>query len=64
MTIPVSALAEAGLRAGDGVVIEPVGDGELRVRRDALTCDSAFGALTGAYPEGYLAQLDREERER
>ena len=64
ITIPVSALSEAGLRAGDGVVIEPVGDGELRVRRDALTFDSAFGALTGIYPPGYLEQLDREERER
>jgi bifunctional DNA-binding transcriptional regulator/antitoxin component of YhaV-PrlF toxin-antitoxin module len=64
ITIPVSALSEAGLRAGDGVVIEPVGDGELRVRRDALTFDSAFGALTGVYPPGYLEQLDREERER
>jgi bifunctional DNA-binding transcriptional regulator/antitoxin component of YhaV-PrlF toxin-antitoxin module len=64
ITIPVSAMSEAGLRAGDGVVIEPIGDGELRVRRDALTFDSAFGALTGVYPEGYLAELDREDSER
>lgn len=64
ITIPVAALSEAGLRAGDGVVIEPVGDGELRVRRDALTFDSAFGALTGVYPDGYLDRLDREDRER
>ena len=64
ITIPAAALSEAGLRADDGVVIEPVGDGELRVRRDALTFDSAFGALTGVYPAGYLEQLDREDRER
>lgn len=64
ITLPVTAMSEVGLRAGDGVVIEPVGDGELRVRRDVLTFESAFGALTGAYPDDYLEQLDREDRER
>jgi AbrB family looped-hinge helix DNA binding protein len=64
VTVPVAALAEAGLRSGDRVVIEPVGDGELRIRRAALTLDSAFGALTGAYPSGYLERLDAEDRER
>jgi bifunctional DNA-binding transcriptional regulator/antitoxin component of YhaV-PrlF toxin-antitoxin module len=64
ITLPVSAMTEAGLRPGDGVVIEPVGDGELRVRRAALTFDSAFGALTDVYPSGYLEQLDREDRQR
>lgn len=64
VTVPVSALHEAGLRAGDAVVVEPVGDGELRVRRSALSFESAFGALSGSYPAGYLAQLDAEERER
>jgi hypothetical protein len=64
VTIPVVALSEAGLRAGDGVVIEPVGDGELRIRRDTLTFEGAFGALTGVYPDAYLEDLDREERER
>jgi len=59
-----SALAEAGLCAGDRAVVEPVGDGELRVRRAEVTFDTAFGALTGIYPEGYLEQLDAEERER
>lgn len=64
VTLPVGALAEAGLRAGDRVVVEPIDDGELRVRRAALTFESAFGALTGAYPEDYLARLDAEERDR
>ena len=64
VTVPVAALAEAGLRSGDRVVIEPVGDGELRIRRAALTLDSAFGALTGTYPAGYLERLDAEDRER
>jgi len=52
------------MRPGDRVVVEPVGDGELRIRRAALTFDSAFGALTGVYPDGYLEALDAEERER
>ncbi len=64
ITLPVTAMSEAGLRAGDGVVIEPVGDGELRVRRDTLTFEDAFGALTGVYPADFLERLDREERER
>ena len=64
VTVPVTALAEAGLHAGDRVVVEPVGDGELRVRRVALTFDDAFGALTGTYPPGYLERLDAEERAR
>jgi AbrB family looped-hinge helix DNA binding protein len=64
VTVPVAALAEAGLKSGDRVVVEPVGDGELRVRRAALTFDTAFGALSGEYPEGYLERLDAEDRER
>jgi bifunctional DNA-binding transcriptional regulator/antitoxin component of YhaV-PrlF toxin-antitoxin module len=64
VTLPVTALAEANLRSGDPVVIEAVADGELRVRRAALTFDSAFGALTGCYPHGYLERLDAEDRER
>lgn len=64
VTVPVAALSEAGLRSGDRVVIEPVGDGELRIRRAALTLDSAFGALTGVYPPGFLERLDAEDRER
>jgi bifunctional DNA-binding transcriptional regulator/antitoxin component of YhaV-PrlF toxin-antitoxin module len=64
VTLPVTALAEAGIATGDEVVVEAVGPGELRVRRAALTFESAFGALTGAYPAGYLERLDAEERER
>jgi len=64
VTLPVTALTEAGLRSGDRVVIESVGDGELRVRRAAVAFDSAFGALTGVYPEGYLDRLDAEDLDR
>jgi AbrB family looped-hinge helix DNA binding protein len=64
ITIPVAALEEAGLHAGDQVVIEALDDGELRVRRGEATFDSAFGALTGTYPPGYLEQLDAEDEQR
>jgi AbrB family looped-hinge helix DNA binding protein len=64
VTIPVAVLEEAGLRAGDQVVVEALEAGELRIRRGAIAFESAFGALTGTYPVGYLEQLDREDAER
>jgi bifunctional DNA-binding transcriptional regulator/antitoxin component of YhaV-PrlF toxin-antitoxin module len=64
ITIPVAALEEAGLRAGEQVTIEPGGDGELRIRRSTGTFEQAFGALTGSYPPDYLARLDAEDQQR
>jgi AbrB family looped-hinge helix DNA binding protein len=64
VTIPVAVLEEAGLRAGDQVVVEALEEGELRVRRGAFSFERAFGALTGTYPPGYLERLDREDAER
>jgi AbrB family looped-hinge helix DNA binding protein len=64
ITIPVAALEEAGLHTGDQVVIETIGEGTLRVRRGELTFESAFGALTGIYPPGYLERLDAEDEQR
>jgi AbrB family looped-hinge helix DNA binding protein len=64
VTIPVAALQEAGLHPGDQVRIEVLDDGELRIRRGAPEFDQAFGALTGAYPRGYLQRLDAEDEQR
>lgn len=64
VTIPVAALEEAGLRAGEAVTVEAAGEGELRVRRAALTFKDAFGTLTGVYPAGYLDRLDAEDAQR
>jgi AbrB family looped-hinge helix DNA binding protein len=64
ITIPVAALEEVGLRAGEQVTIEPSGDGELRIRRSTGSFQEAFGALTGIYPSGYLARLDAEDAQR
>jgi hypothetical protein len=60
----VAALAEAGLFPGDRVIVEPVGDGELRIRRAAVSFDSAFGALTGVYAAGHVEPLDAADPER
>lgn len=64
VTIPVSALEEAGLRTGDEVLVEALDDGELRIRRGAPTFEQAFGALSGVYPPGYLDTLDAEDARR
>ncbi len=64
ITIPVAALQEVGLHAGEQVTIEPSGDGELRIRRSTGTFQEAFGALTGTYPADYLARLDAEDQRR
>jgi len=64
VTIPIAALEEAGLHAGDRVVLEAIGEGELRIRRGAMTFDTAFGALTGTYPADYLDRLDAEDEQR
>ena len=64
VTIPVVALEEAGLHPGDRVLVEVLHDGELRIRRAALSFDDAFGAMTGIYPRGYLERLDTEDEQR
>jgi AbrB family looped-hinge helix DNA binding protein len=64
ITIPTAALEEADLHRGDDVLVEAVKEGELIVRRGMPTLESAFGALTGLYPEGYLERLDREDTKR
>jgi AbrB family looped-hinge helix DNA binding protein len=61
ITIPVAALDEVGLHAGERVTVEPAGDGELRIRRTTATFEDAFGTLTGTYPVDYLQQLDADD---
>jgi antitoxin component of MazEF toxin-antitoxin module len=64
VTIPVAALEEAGLHAGDEVLVEVLNEGELRVTRGVQTFEEAFGSMSGMYPPGYLDALDAEDAER
>jgi AbrB family looped-hinge helix DNA binding protein len=64
VTLPVAVLDDAHLQAGDPVVIEARADGEIVIRRGAVELGSAFGALTGVFPAGYLQRLDAEEERR
>lgn len=62
VTLPVSALADAGLRAGDEVRVDVMGDGEILVYRASLDrMEAAFGAMTGLWPPDFLERLDAED---
>lgn len=64
VTIPVRALREAGLRAGDEVVIRASGDGRLEIERaDDLVQRYAGSLPSGTYPPGHLDQLRDEWRQ-
>jgi bifunctional DNA-binding transcriptional regulator/antitoxin component of YhaV-PrlF toxin-antitoxin module len=61
VTLPVSALCEAGLRPGDEVHVQVVGPGRLElVRSDDLLAEFAGIFDKTVYPDGYLDELRRE----
>jgi len=60
VTIPVDALATAGLRAGDMLKVEARGDGEIVLRREEDPLQKYYGIFTGLYPPGYLDELRDE----
>lgn len=61
-TIPVDALRRAGLKAGDEIRVEVDGPGRLVLTRWDELVRRYAGALTGAYPKGYLKKLRGEWR--
>ena len=63
VTLPVEAMRAAGLRAGDEVVVRPVGEGEVLVAVRGSRVRRHAGIATGIYPAGELARL-RDEWER
>jgi AbrB family looped-hinge helix DNA binding protein len=61
VTIPVRVLREAGLAAGDDVVIRASGQGRIELERaDDLVGRFAGSLPAGTYPAGHLDELRRE----
>lgn len=63
VTFPVRVLKDAGLAAGDEVVIRVIGRGRVEVARAEDVIDRYAGSLPAdTYPRGYLDRLRDECR--
>ena len=60
VTLPVDALARAGLATGDRLAVEVRAPGELVLRRVDNALERFAGALTGVYQRGELDHLRDE----
>jgi bifunctional DNA-binding transcriptional regulator/antitoxin component of YhaV-PrlF toxin-antitoxin module len=62
VTLPVDALARAGLATGDQLAVEVRGPGELILRRVVDPVERYGGTLTGIYEPDELDRLRDEWR--
>jgi bifunctional DNA-binding transcriptional regulator/antitoxin component of YhaV-PrlF toxin-antitoxin module len=62
VTLPVAALAIAGLKPGDDVLIEATDAATIVIRRAPGDIDSAIGIFDGLYEPGYLEKLREDWR--
>ena len=60
VTIPIDALAQAGLHTGDRLRAEVRGPGEVALVREVDPLTRFAGALNDVYPTGELEELRRE----
>jgi AbrB family looped-hinge helix DNA binding protein len=62
VTLPVDALATAGLKPGDSLLVEAKTTGEIVLRREQDPLQRHLGSMTGMFPPGYLRDLRDEWR--
>lgn len=60
VTLPVEAMRAAGLRAGDEVVVRPVGEGEVIIATRGSRVRRHAGIASGIYSAGELDRLRDE----
>ena len=63
VTLPVAALAEAGLKPGDELKATVIGPGKVLLEEEKDPFEELIGSMTGVYEPGYLRKL-REEWDR
>lgn len=60
VTLPVDALAIAGVGPGDSLMVEAKTSGEIILRREEDPLERYFGSMTGMFPADYLHDLRDE----
>ena len=60
VTLPVEALAKAGVRPGDSLAVEARPNGEIVLRREIDPLERYYGSMTGMFPPNYLRDLRDE----
>jgi bifunctional DNA-binding transcriptional regulator/antitoxin component of YhaV-PrlF toxin-antitoxin module len=60
VTLPIDALAVAGLHPGDSLSVEAKGTGEIVLRRELDPLQQYYGSMTGLFSRGYLRELRDE----